>query len=288
MVSTASVASDWARVFAFGAGTVALACSAALTVGMVKLQHRRQIAWWASLRHAGWLPVVLSSAGVIGLIVFRPMFDGAATSRAPFDPSIVVDAVIPLAIAVQAALLFAPDDEPALEVLLAAPRPIYWLLLERYVAVFLLQSAVALGGIAVGIAVSGDTQVLLAIARWAPAAIFMSGLSMIVTVRSREPAMAIVITLLVSFVTIAGRDALLPAELGGSFFLPPFDALQPWLWLVHPHLNPQRVVAADYALNRLVITGIGCALIALAAHHLRDTERILLGVRSEKSRKTEA
>ncbi len=47
---------------------------------------------------------------------------------------------------------------------------------------------------------------------------------------------------------------------------------------------------AEYSppLDRIVLSGVGCLLIALAIWQLRDTERLLLGVRAVKTRESEA
>ena len=54
------------------------------------------------------------------------------------------EVVIPLIVGLHAALLFAPDDEPALELLLAAPRPPVYLIYERLAALIGLQGGLAL------------------------------------------------------------------------------------------------------------------------------------------------
>ena len=54
------------------------------------------------------------------------------------------EVVIPLIAGLHAALLFAPDDEPALELLLAAPRPPVYLIYERLAALIGLQGGLAL------------------------------------------------------------------------------------------------------------------------------------------------
>ncbi len=276
-----------ARVLAIGFGVVALGCAAAFAAGLARLQRRKQIAWRAGLGRVGWLPAALSSLAVVVLIFWLPYAPDPVSGEPLLDAASVVEAVIPLAIAIQAALLFSPNDEPALEVLLATPRPFHWVLLERYVIVFALQAAVAAAGVALSSAVTGDVEVFSALARWLPAAIFMSGLSMFITMRSREVAMGIVVTILVCVITLVGRDAFLPIDLGGQPFAVPFDLIQPVTWIIHTYLRPDHATLADYAINRIVLIGAGCLLIGLAVYRLRDTEQMLLGARAVRPNKTE-
>jgi pimeloyl-ACP methyl ester carboxylesterase len=276
-----------AHIAVLGSGLFVAGSIATLAGSMMRLQRRKQIAWRISLRRGGWLPLVLSGAGIVGLIVFGPMGDGALKDRAPFDLTIVVEAVIPLAIAIQAALLFSPGDEPALEVMLAAPRPIQWVVLERYLAAFALQTSVGIAGTALVMTITHDSNVGLAILRWLPAAIFMSGLTLFVTLRSRQPAMGVIVAILLWFVMLVGRETFLPVEMGGEPFRAPLDLIQPMLWLVHVHLDPDQTSAIGYAINRIVVTGVGCLLIALAVNRLRDTEQVLLGARAMRIRSSD-
>jgi hypothetical protein len=125
-------------------------------------------------------------------------------------------------------------------------------------------------------------------ARWLPAAIFMGGLSIFITLRSRAAAMGMVVIILLWFVTLFGREIVLPVEMGGQPFLPMLRPLQPVLWLAHPYLDPAGVTATEYAVNRATLIGLGCALIALSLRRLRDTEWILSGVQTRDDRKQEA
>src|SRR5262245_19386161 len=94
--------------------------------GRIGFVHRRQIAWHMSFRMVGWWGLVGSFAGVAVLIFqsedSRGMPIGGATRT--------VGAIIPLIIGIQSAFLLSLDDEPGMEVMLACPRRISWVLLE--------------------------------------------------------------------------------------------------------------------------------------------------------------
>lgn len=234
-------------------------------------------AWRPSLRRVGLLVPALSALVLAGLITYLAIKDS------PYQ-NMAVEIVIPLAAAAQAALLLSPNDEPALEVLLSTPRPAPWLLLERVAVVLALQGAVALVGMVASMAVSGETDVLLALARWLPPMLFFCGIATALSVRSRESALALAVTVLGWAGMLLARGLLLPAEAVGFTFPRPLDRIQPVLWLVHPYLQPGMLSTSDYVANRLVLAGVGCLLIALAADYLRDTEQTLLGVRGRRMR----
>jgi hypothetical protein len=67
------------------------------------------------------------------------------------------------------------------------------------------------------------------------------------------------------------------AFLPGQPMVYPLNLLQPWLWPVHPYLQPGELTAADYLTNRVFVFMLGLAMIGLALHYVQDTERLLLG-----------
>lgn len=281
MTTHTDFATDWMRLVAIAAALVALIWIAALAAGLFRM--RRQIAWRAALRRNGWLPPALSAAAIVILTIMTANTRLPPSVKPMLATDAVVEAVIPLAIAVQAALALSPDDEPALEVIAAAPRAVSWVALERYVVAFASQSLVAVAGAGFGLLVAPDAVTVSVLWRWLPAAILLSGVSLFVTQRSRQSAMGIVIVILIWFVTLVGRDAIVPTAMGGVPFPAPFDRLQPALWILHPYFGLNHSTPADYELNRIVVCGVGCGLAALAMWHLRDVERLLLGVRALKT-----
>jgi hypothetical protein len=261
------------------AGGALLAGVSLWAVGSSALAFRRnprRIAWRPALRTVGWIGAAVT-AGVLLLLILpddtQVMFPWATRAR-------LVEAIVPLAMGIQAALLFSPDDEPALEVLLACPRQISWLLLERLAALALAETGIALLGIALTLALKPDQDVGLALVRWIPPAVFLSGIGVYVTLRSRVASFGLICAGLIWFACIFFGAALLPGQ--PTFW--PLSLIQPFLWPLHAYLQPGDLTAGDYLLNRLFITAAGLSLIALAAYQLRDEERVLLG--GKKAKKT--
>jgi hypothetical protein len=195
-----------------------------------------------------------------------------------------VEIVMPLAVAAQTTRLLTPNDEPPLEVLLSCPRPSPWLFLERLAVALAFQVGIGLVGMAASMVVAGETDVLQALARWVPPALFFGGVSAILTIRTREPVLGLLVTAFSWAGTLLARGLFLPAEALGFAFPRPFDLLQPVLWLVHPYLQPGILSLAEYAANRVVLAGLGGVFLALAAGSLRDAEWMLLGVRARRHR----
>lgn len=230
-------------------------------------------AWRISLWRVGWLVPALGAAALAGYVVLGSIQGWGGVEMA-------AEIVMPLAVAAQVVTLLTPNDEPPLEVLLACPRPTPWLFLERLAVALAVQGGIGLAGMAAGMAVAGERDVLLALARWVPPALFFGGAAAVLAIRTREPALGLLMTAFGWAGTLLGRSLLLPAAVLGFPFPRPFDLLQPVLWVVHPYLQPGMLPPADYVVNRLVLAGLGGLFFALAAGSLRDAERTLLGVRA--------
>lgn len=239
------------------------------------LRQHVGLAWRASLRFAGWIPFVLALA--ITILFLIP--EGSGTSGFVWDDKTrIIESFIPLAAAIPAALVFSPDDEPALEVMLASPRRIYWVLLERLTIVLLGQVAVGLVTVALSLALVKDQDVLVAMFRWLPPLIFLAGLAAYITLRSRVAAFGVTLAGLVWFVFNFFSESLLP---GAPTFWP-LNAILPFFWPLHPYLQPAHLGMGDYWLNRLCVLLVGVAFIMLAVYQLRSEESVLLGGRQSK------
>ncbi|MBI5960470.1 MAG: alpha/beta fold hydrolase [Chloroflexi bacterium] len=243
-------------------------------VGWSAARHPRQIAWANSLRLGGALPVMFSSAAMI-LVIASGGLSHADTLR-------LVEIIVPLAMALQAVFILSPADDPPLEVLLACPRPAWWVVLERGLTIFVTQGGVALTGAVITLALTGSSDVLLAFGRWISPALMISGIALYTTVRSRVAVFGAAVTLLVWFVLVMMGDALLPTQP----IMAPLNLIKPWLWVFQPYLKPESLSSSDYLLNRIVVAGFGLGLIALAAFQLRDEESVLFS--SSKKTKKEA
>ncbi len=242
------------------------------------LSHPREFAWRMSFRVVGWLGVSGAIIGIILLLIGKDSdprkFPLAGALRA-------VEFIIPLAVGIQAAFLFSPDDEPGMEVVLACPRPVSWILLERLVILAALQTVIALGGTAISLMIAGDGDVLLTFVRWISPALFFGGLGVYTTIRSRQPAFGVSIVGLIWFVFTFLGTTMLPGM--PTFW--PMNLVQPFIWSIYGYLQPTDLAAGDYLLNRIVLGAFGLVLVMMSARQLSDEESILTGGKLGKSSK---
>jgi pimeloyl-ACP methyl ester carboxylesterase len=260
----------WARANAGVWGLLAVGIVGG--AGWAAARNPRWIAWANSRRLAGVLPVMFSMAGLM-LVLAVGGLSHADTLR-------LVEIVVPLAMALQVVSIISPADDPPLEVLLACPRPAWWILIERLLIVFVMQTGVAVVGAVATLIATGSDDVVLALTRWIPPALMIGGIAVYTTVRSRVAVFGAALTLLVWFTLVMMGDALLPTKP----VMIPLNYIKPWLWPFQPYLKPGSLGGGDYLLNRIVVAGFGLGLIALAAFQLRDEETVLIS-RPPKSRK---
>ncbi len=240
---------------------------------VIVIHHQSaRIAWKTALRTVSRVGLAISAGFIFLLVVSNtPEFSSVPWAR----KARIVELIVPLAMAVQAALAFSPDDEPGLEILLACPRPIAWVLLERFAALFLAQAGIALAGIALTTQFINDVDLPLLLIRWLPSALLLSGIAVYVTQRTRVAAFGVITAGLIWIAGVFYGNALLP----GIPSLRPFSYIQPLLWLIHPYLEPGILTTGDYWLNRFCVTALGINLFALAILMLRDEEYLLLNLR---------
>jgi len=218
----------------------------------------RAWSWRISLRLLGWWPVA-ASAGLVGVALAFPTQDAM-----PLSVSRLVETVVPLLAAVQAAFLFSPEDEPGLEVTLACRRPLAWIMLERLVWLFVLQGSVALIGSAIAAGLTGES-IGVAIARWLAPLLVLVGIALCLTLMTRQPMMGI------GLVVILWSGLMLASE--------QLIGMWPFLWPIGLYLQPDR---PDYWPNRVFLILIGLWFIRLAVtYFIRDEERVLLGGRGK-------
>jgi hypothetical protein len=174
-----------------------------------------------------------------------------------------VETVVPLIAALHAAYLFSPEEEPVLELTLAAPRPLAWTVGERL--------ALLLGGHGAIAFLAGSAVAQLeglswasSLVRWLAPFLLLTALSVSLTLVRRQAVLSVGFIILLWFGMLWGGDAML--------------ARWPFLWPLHIFLQPGH---PHSALNRAVIILAGLNLLALCASHLlRDEERLLLGERA--------
>lgn len=211
--------------------------------------------------------------GSLALIIALLAASGSLKTFLNLEPEAVIGLAVPLIVGLQSALVFSPQDEPALEVIAACPRGISWLVLERCCGVFLGQCVFALAVMLVSHQLIPGQGLALLVARWLPPAVLFSGLAVFITIRSRVPAFGLVMTGVLWFIFVGFGDLLLPGALPLFF---PLNYIQPFLWGIHPYVQPGDVSDLGYWLNRLCISALGLALLFSAVNGLRNEEQLLV------------
>jgi hypothetical protein len=212
-----------------------------------------------SFRIVGWIFPVVSLLALAGLSVF------------PDLQSRVIEMVLPLVAALQAAFLFAPDDEPALELLLSSPRPSAWLIYERLSALLIMQVGIGLVWSLLISGLPGMPSASALIVSWLPPTLALVGLSAAITFMMRRSSFGLLAAIFIFGAMLFAGDAavmqwnfLHPVHLfmsrEGAFFLA-------MLWNVSPD--------TIYFFNRAVVTLIGVVCIAWMVYSLRDAEKVL-------------
>jgi pimeloyl-ACP methyl ester carboxylesterase len=238
------------------------------------LRGLKRTAWWASFRRLGWMPL-FALAALLLLVYFNVKILPHGIIRAG-----IVQAMLPFFMALQAAAVFNPSDEPSLEIQMAAPRSMAWLLAERVFAVVVVYSLIALAGIGLTLWIGLEKASASLFLGWLPSALFLSGLGIFVTVRSRMMALGVLLIGFLWFILALFAPMFLP----GQSFPAPFHLIQPFLWPLHVHATLADLAPQDFWLNRLFLTMAGLAFMLLSAYNLRDSEELLLGVKSVKTR----
>lgn len=215
-----------------------------------------QFAWKFSFRATGWLLAFIGVAALIArLLIAVARWDAAQAAFGSFM------LIIPLIAGLHASLLFAPDDEPALELLLSAPRPTLYLIYERLAALGILQGGLALALTTVTALTSSEVNALDMIVVWLPPAVCMIGLCLLATLYARKMSFGMLMAIGISVAMAVGRDVILP--------------MFPNLWFIMFYLDPRGVTPEQYAFNRLLMIAVGIAAFALVLYRMRDEERLL-------------
>lgn len=254
------------------------------TRGVLSVRRRRySIAWRMSLKMLGWMPVLIGG-GVMALLLLLDAADGAIPIGA-LEGVRVVGTVIPLAMGVMGAYALSPEDEPPLEIMLAAPRPITWALFERLAVMFGALAAVALAGTAATLALHpGEADLFTALMQWIPPALLFIGVGVLIATGARQAVFGVAVTLLAWFAMAFFDQYMLPVQSMSGFF----RILQPMLWPISAYLQPGVLSTSDYLLNRALVSLVGLGLIGYAARRLSDEERTLLGGKASRKRRRPA
>lgn len=241
------------------------------SAGRAFIQQPYGFAWGAAVRKMGWIPAAISTGGVLLTNL------GVAIPFLPSDRTLIVQTLVPLMAGIQAAMIFAPDDEPALEIQLAAPRPVLWLVGERLAIVWLIQGGIGLAGTLLSLHAAPDQNLLVVLSRWLVPMLFLSGVGLYVIARTRVPLFGMLVAGLLWFGFSIFGDFFVPGQPFGA----PINLIQPFMWSIHLYLEPDALSQTYYWLNRFSVTSGGLALLVLAGNKLRKREQILMGGRRE-------
>jgi hypothetical protein len=212
-----------------------------------------------SFRSVGWVFPLASLAALFIASLFPDL-----RSRA-------VDIVIPLIAGLQAAFMFAPDDEPALELLLSSPRPASWIIYERLAALLGTQLGIGLIWSLLLTTLPGMPSLEAMIIGWLPPTIALVGLAIVTTFMMRRSSFGVLATLFVYTALLFAGDS----------------AVMQWNYLYPIHLFLQRQGAfllamqwnnspdTIYFVNRMVVTLVGIVLVAWVVLSLRNEEKVL-------------
>jgi len=212
--------------------------------------------WRIDLKLIGWLPVMLGTLVVGGFLVFYN-----ANHAEIIYLKRIIEVVIPLAFGLHAAFVLAPENEPAIELLLSYPKPITRLLMERILSIGVLHGGVALVATLFIAANWNIENTGLALIRWLTASVFLGGLAVFTTQLTRQSAFGALMTTLLWASSLYGGDALLERW--------------PWAWPFHLYLQPQNSTSPHYFFNRILFVLAGLGLMFGAAWLLRNDERSL-------------
>lgn len=259
----------FAKGFAFLATAFSLGLALWFVPAFGHWLRRGQLVWRLPHQRPGWKPLLLQV--VVTLCVF--VFWRSALGKDSL--AWAAGYVYSLVVAVHIALALSPNDESALEVMLACERPFYWLAVERILLAFVWHLPMALLLMAVGY--GGLDNAWPSVNEWLLPAIFLAGLTAVTTIYSQESSLSLLIAGLGWFGLGLVGPGLLPAGPTLPVWTSPTNYIQPFLWTLHPFFPSGWLPDIYYSLNRLIILGVGLALLALSARLLTNNERLLLG-----------
>lgn len=217
---------------------------------------RWKLAWRRGLRSVGWFIPMLGAAMIFGAILTT-----AGTTQISFLRLNTLEVVMPLVVGVQAAMLFAPDDEPPLELMLSKPRPIQWVLYERLAVLVLIYGIIGVMGSLLVTLLPNPEPLRLTLLRWLPPTMCMIGVGLWVSASARRVSQGVFIAVMLCAAMAVGQ----------SLFLPKYDFMAWVMFYVQPwDVSPERYLA-----NRIIVALIGFVAFMLTLLRLRDTERLL-------------
>lgn len=215
-----------------------------------------RLAWKFSFRTTGWLLALIA-----GALLFARLVLALANSELGTSTFGSFEIIVPLIAGLHAALLFAPDDEPALELLLAAPRPPAYLIYERVAALALLQLGLALALSLLTVIATPGTNLVDLVMVWLPPTVCIVGLCLLATLYARRMTFGVLTAIVLCVAMAFGRELILP--------------MFPNLWFLIFYLDPRTVTADQYLINRLFLLVVGALAFGLVVYRMYDVEGLL-------------
>ncbi len=224
-----------------------------------RLSTKWSFAWRMSFRVMGWYFPLVSIIVLFVVMVF------------PETRSRTIEIVMPLIAGLQAAFLFAPDDEPALELLLSSPRPASWVIYERLAALLGIQVSIGLLWSLLISALPDMPDVPALVIGWLPPTLALIGLAAAITFVMRRSSFGVLAALFIYGALLFAGDM----------------AVMQWnfAWVVHLFLQRDFAYALAmtwnsspdllYFANRAVLMLVGAAGMVWILYGLRDEEKML-------------
>ncbi|MBL8131377.1 MAG: hypothetical protein JNL42_05935 [Anaerolineae bacterium] len=218
--------------------------------------RRWSFAWKMSLRTTVLLMAFVGAALIFALILID--LGDLTIAEASLNG---IEIILPLLAGMSAALIFAPDDEPILELMLSSPRPIEWVLYERLIVLAALQLGIGLIGSAIVAAQHSGEPFLQHVVRWLAPTVAMIGICLWASVWGRRTSYGVLMAVVLCAGMAIANDVLLIRF--------------PDLWTIIFYVQPRDLPAERYLMNRLILILIGAALTGLVFYRLRDSEKML-------------
>lgn len=215
-----------------------------------------KLAWKFSFRATGWLLALIA-----GVLLVARLFIALSSMELAESTFASFEVIIPLIAGLHAALLFAPDDEPALELLLAAPRPTAYLVYERLGALALLQGTLALALSVLAVLLNPGANLFDIILRWLPPSVCIIGLCMAATLYARRMTFGVLTAIALCVAMAFGKEVILPVF--------------PQLWFMVFYVDPRVLTPEQFFINRLFLCLVGAVGLTLVLVAMRDEEKLL-------------
>lgn len=215
-----------------------------------------RFAWKMSVRSTVLLMTFVSAAIVFALVVMD--LGDMVLAESSFNG---IEVLLPLIAGMSAALIFAPDDEPILELMLTSPRPMKWVLYERLIVLAGMQLLIGVVSSVVMSTQPSGEPIWQSIVRWFAPTVAIVGASLFASMWGRRTSYGVLMAIVICAGMAVANDVLLIRF--------------PELWTIIFYVQPRDLPADQYLINRIILILIGVVLTVLVFYRLRDSEKLL-------------